>query len=99
MSAVKQILKGDEILNEFGPLPRSDLLRRYGYISANYKKWDVVEVDSNKILGIVRSKGQLGIVEIADRVSFSANIRTSITHRVCRLSLQNSGRYGKKVLT
>lgn len=99
MSAVKQILKGDEILNEFGPLPRSDLLRRYGYISDKYKKWDVVEVDSNKILGIIRSKGQLGNVEIDDLVSFLTNMQTFITHCLCRLSLQNSGKYGKKALT
>ncbi|KAL9123299.1 MAG: hypothetical protein Q9187_000138 [Circinaria calcarea] len=71
MSAVKQISKGDEILNEFGPLPRSDLLRRYGYITDSYKKWDVVELDSNKILGIISSKGELGALEIGDRVELA----------------------------
>lgn len=80
MSTVKQIFKGDEILNEFGQLPRSDLLRRYGYITDNYKKWDVVEIDSDKILGIIRSEGHLGTVEILDRVSFSTNIQTFIAH-------------------
>ena len=77
MSAVKQISKGDEILNEFGPLPRSDLLRRYGYISDNYQKWDVVELDSNKILGIISSKGELGAFGIGDRVSCPINTQTS----------------------
>lgn len=45
MIALKNIPSGQQIFNDFGQLPRSDLLRRYGYITDNYKKWDVVEVD------------------------------------------------------
>ena len=44
--------KGQEIFNDYGQLPRSDLLRRYGYITDNYKKWDVVEIDAEYILDI-----------------------------------------------
>jgi len=45
MIALKNISKDEQIFNDFGQLPRSDLLRRYGYVTDNYKKWDVVEID------------------------------------------------------
>ncbi|KAF2181648.1 SET domain-containing protein [Zopfia rhizophila CBS 207.26] len=44
MKALKHIKAGEEIFNDYGPLPRSDLLRRYGYITNNYAKYDVVEI-------------------------------------------------------
>jgi SET domain-containing protein 6 len=44
MIAIKPIRKGEQIFNDYGNLPRSDLLRRYGYVTDEYKKWDVVEV-------------------------------------------------------
>ncbi|EMD67847.1 hypothetical protein GGP41_007497 [Bipolaris sorokiniana] len=44
MKALKPIQAGDEIFNDYGPLPRSDLLRRYGYITDNYAQYDVVEI-------------------------------------------------------
>jgi SET domain-containing protein 6 len=44
MKALKSISPGEEIFNDYGPLPRSDLLRRYGYITDNYAKYDVVEI-------------------------------------------------------
>ena len=50
MIALKSIKKGDEIYNDYGQLPRSDLLRRYGYITDDYKKWDVVELDTRLII-------------------------------------------------
>lgn len=49
MIALKGILKGEQIYNDFGQLPRSDLLRRYGYVTDRYKKWDVVEVDIDTV--------------------------------------------------
>ena len=50
MIVLKSISKGEEIYNDYGQLPRSDLLRRYGYITDSYKKWDVVELDSESIV-------------------------------------------------
>ena len=50
MIALKSIKKGDEIYNDYGQLPRSDLLRRYGYVTDDYKKWDVVELDASLIV-------------------------------------------------
>lgn len=45
MRATKSIGAGEEIFNDYGPLPRSDLLRMYGYITKNYEKYDVVELE------------------------------------------------------
>jgi SET domain-containing protein 6 len=44
MKAIKPIGAAEEIFNDYGPLPRSDLLRRYGYITDNYAQYDVVEI-------------------------------------------------------
>ena len=55
MVALKPIKAGQEIFNDYGQLPRSDLLRRYGYITDNYKKWDVVELDIETIVSIADS--------------------------------------------
>ena len=44
MTTIRPIKAGGQIFNDFGELPRSDLLRRYGYVTDQYKKWDVVEL-------------------------------------------------------
>jgi SET domain-containing protein 6 len=44
MRTIKRIAAGEEIFNDYGPLPRSELLRRYGYITPNYTKYDVVDI-------------------------------------------------------
>ncbi|KAH5236714.1 hypothetical protein HBI62_021540 [Parastagonospora nodorum] len=35
---------GSEILNYYGPLPSSDLLRRYGYVTPEHRRYDVAEL-------------------------------------------------------
>ncbi|KAF2034318.1 SET domain-containing protein RMS1 [Setomelanomma holmii] len=35
---------GTEILNYYGPLPSSELLRRYGYVTLEHQRYDVVEL-------------------------------------------------------
>jgi SET domain-containing protein 6 len=35
---------GTEILNYYGPLPSSELLRRYGYVTPEHRRYDVVEL-------------------------------------------------------
>ncbi|RMZ81583.1 hypothetical protein DV737_g2516, partial [Chaetothyriales sp. CBS 132003] len=45
MKAIKPIRAGDECLNDYGPLPRSELLRMYGYVTDNYKQYDVVDFE------------------------------------------------------
>jgi SET domain-containing protein 6 len=49
MKAIKPIGAREEIFNDYGPLPRSDLLRRYGYITDNYAQYDVVEIPFSAI--------------------------------------------------
>jgi SET domain-containing protein 6 len=49
MKAIKPIAKGEEIFNDYGEIPRADLLRRYGYVTDNYAPYDVVEVSLDVI--------------------------------------------------
>ncbi|TVY55436.1 Ribosomal lysine N-methyltransferase 4 [Lachnellula cervina] len=49
MRTIKPIVKGEEIFNDYGQLPRSDLLRRYGYITDNYAAYDVAELTTQSI--------------------------------------------------
>ncbi|PLB49463.1 SET domain protein [Aspergillus steynii IBT 23096] len=44
MKAIKPISPGAEIFNDYGEIPRADLLRRYGYVTDNYAGYDVVEL-------------------------------------------------------
>ena len=50
MRTIKPIVKGEEIFNDYGQLPRSDLLRRYGYVTDNYAAYDVAELTTQFIL-------------------------------------------------
>lgn len=55
MKATRPIPAGSEIFNDYGPLPRSDLLRMYGYVTNNYAQYDVVEISSQFIHDIADS--------------------------------------------
>ncbi|KAF3403658.1 Ribosomal lysine N-methyltransferase 4 [Penicillium rolfsii] len=44
MKAIKPIQEGEEIFNDYGEIPRADLLRRYGYVTDNYAQYDVIEL-------------------------------------------------------
>ncbi|KIX97008.1 uncharacterized protein Z520_07122 [Fonsecaea multimorphosa CBS 102226] len=52
MRSTKQIKAGEQIFNDYGPLPRSDLLRMYGYITDNYAQYDVVEISHDLLLEV-----------------------------------------------
>ena len=52
MKAISSIKKGEEVLNTYGALPRSDLLRRYGYVQSDYARYDVVELSTDTIISI-----------------------------------------------
>ena len=68
MVALKPIKKGDQIFNDFGQLPRSDLLRRYGYVTDRYKKWDVVEIDLGLVSLAVSDSKEINKEEMEERV-------------------------------
>ena len=53
MLSIKPIVKGEEIFNDYGDMPRSDLLRRYGYITENHQTHDVVEIKTEDIIEAV----------------------------------------------
>lgn len=57
MKALKPIRVGEEILNDYGPLPRSDLLRRYGYITDNYAQYDVMEMSMDLVAELATANG------------------------------------------
>ena len=44
MKAIKPVKKGEELFNDYGPLPRADVLRRYGYVTDYYAQYDVIEI-------------------------------------------------------
>jgi len=86
MKSIQSISKGSEIFNDYGPLPRSDLLRRYGYITDNYAKYDVVEIPLDLVVSTVKSlfkltddsvKQQLDLLEKADALDDSFDISNS----------------------
>jgi N-lysine methyltransferase SETD6 len=69
IKALKSIKKGEEILNDYGPLPRSDLLRRYGYLTDNYAPYDVVELSQEFVVTTVISQIENGLSDVSARVS------------------------------
>ncbi|EON66015.1 hypothetical protein W97_05258 [Coniosporium apollinis CBS 100218] len=70
MKAIKAIKAGEEIFNDYGPLPRSDLLRRYGYVSERYAQWDVVEVPRGMVVDVARMANKLDDAAIEERLSY-----------------------------
>lgn len=71
MIALKNIPKGGQLFNDLGQLPRSDLLRRYGFVTDNYKRWDVAEVDIGNIIEAASEYNELNDKQKEERVKFS----------------------------
>jgi SET domain-containing protein 6 len=61
MKALKFIGPGEEIYDDHGQLPRSDLLRHYGYVTHGYAKYDVVDIPTS--LFLEKAKELFGISE------------------------------------
>ena len=74
MITLKTIRKGEQIFNDFGQLPRSDLLRRYGYVTDNYRKWDVVEVHIEDVIRAAREFKKLSEKKKEVRVLYPSGI-------------------------
>ncbi|CAG8973799.1 hypothetical protein HYALB_00006344 [Hymenoscyphus albidus] len=53
MRTIKPISEGQEILNDYGQLPRSDLLRRYGYVTEDYSSYDVAEISTSLVTSVL----------------------------------------------
>lgn len=52
MKATRPIKSGEEVFNDYGPLPRSELFRMYGYVTDNYAQYDVVEFEHDLLVGV-----------------------------------------------
>ncbi|KAI9864542.1 MAG: hypothetical protein M1813_003031 [Trichoglossum hirsutum] len=63
MRSTKPIQRGEELFNDYGPLPRSDLLRKYGYVTDNYAQFDVVEISFQKIVDVAGEHLEPGELE------------------------------------
>jgi N-lysine methyltransferase SETD6 len=70
MKSVRPIKTGDEIFNDYGPLPSSDLLRRYGYITEHYAKYDVVEVALQLVKDVASATLELDSKEVESRMQY-----------------------------
>lgn len=85
MIASKPITKGQEIFNDYGERPRSDLLRRYGYITDSAKKWDIIELNRTAVIHIASDHHRLSEGERAERVRPVAreHFGQSISNAIC----------------
>ena len=79
MRTIKPIVKGEEIFNDYGQLPRSDLLRRYGYVTNNYAIYDVAEISTKPVLAAFRDHtiripdlARLSVQDLKKRVDLAA---------------------------
>ena len=70
MKSIKSIPAGEEIFNDYGPLPQADVLRRYGYTSPNYEKYDVVELGLILIQKLAKEQTKLPDKEIEERTTY-----------------------------
>jgi hypothetical protein len=100
MKAVQSIAKGEEIFNDYGPLPRSDLLRRYGYITDNYAKYDVVEIPSSLIMQVATEHLHLSNTDLEQRVcrQFSRPKMMLTKHYRLRI-FSSSTRFWRRAMT
>lgn len=67
MKTLQPVRAGDELYNDFGPLPRADLLRRYGFVTARYAPYDVVELASASIRELCQTQLQLSSEHIEEK--------------------------------
>lgn len=63
MRTIKPVAAGEELFNDYGDLPRSDLLRRYGYVTENYAKYDVIDLPLEGLCEAA-GLGRLGLKDI-----------------------------------
>lgn len=70
MRSTQPVKAGDELFNDYGELPRSELLRRYGYITDNYKSYDVVEIDQELIKEAIREGTEISVDDMIKRLDY-----------------------------
>lgn len=55
-TTLREIKKGEEVLNYYGPLSNGELLRRYGYITAAHERWNLVDLSWESILAALKTQ-------------------------------------------
>lgn len=53
-TTLRPIGEGEEVLNYYGPVSNGELLRRYGYVTCKYRRWDVVELPWKLVAARIR---------------------------------------------
>lgn len=59
VTSLRPIDPGEEVLNYYGPLANSELLRRYGYVTERHARHDVVELPWDAV--VAAAAAQLGL--------------------------------------
>lgn len=70
MKSIRAIKKGEQVYNDYGSLPRADVLRRYGYVTGEYAKYDVVEISTALITDVAKSLPALDDKTIQTRLEY-----------------------------
>lgn len=70
MRSIKPIAAGEQIYNDYGSLPRADLLRRYGYVTDEYAKYDVVELSEDLISETAKEQLRLSDGDLSARMTY-----------------------------
>lgn len=70
MRSIKPIVAGEQIYNDYGSLPRADVLRRYGYVTDEYAKYDVVELGEDLISSAAKEQLRLSDEDLTARMAY-----------------------------
>jgi SET domain-containing protein 6 len=70
MRSIKPIAAGEQIYNDYGSLPRADVLRRYGYVTEEYAKYDVVELSDELISQTAKEQLRLEDADLSARLAY-----------------------------
>jgi len=70
MRSIKPIATGEQIYNDYGSLPRADVLRRYGYVTEEYAKYDVVELSDELISQTAKEQLHLEDADLSARLAY-----------------------------
>jgi SET domain-containing protein 6 len=60
---------GDEILNYYGAMPTSEVLRRYGYATPAYSRYDEVEIPRSAVVQALATATGLSSSDLTNMVS------------------------------
>ena len=70
------IKAGTEILNYYGAMPSSEVLRRYGYVTPEYRRYDEVEIPRS---AVAKALGSATGLSSSDLIDLASNFR----HTMC----------------